>query len=82
MFSNTIKDYKGALEYYKRAVTLTPSSAKYYSKLGQVYEKMREFDIAITYYKKALRRDPKSFVPLMRLGLVLMRNDQKEKGLK
>jgi tetratricopeptide (TPR) repeat protein len=75
LFSNQFKDYKGALEHYKRASMLIPSSSKVYTKLGQVYEKTREFDHAIEYYKKAIRRDSKAFVPLMRLGLVLIRNN-------
>lgn len=82
LFSNTHKDYYRAMEFYHKACLLQPTNPICHSKLGQVYEKQREFDKAIDCYKKALRRDANSFIPLMRLGLVFIRNNQKEKGLK
>jgi tetratricopeptide (TPR) repeat protein len=82
LYSNVNRDYEGALDYYKKACALLPSDPICHTKLGQVYEKIREFDLATESYRKALKRDPKAFTPLMRLGLVLIRNNQKDKGLK
>jgi tetratricopeptide (TPR) repeat protein len=82
LMSNHHKDYKRALDYYQQAGKLMPNSADCFTKLGMVYEKLREFDQAIDCYKRACRRDPGAFVPLMRLGLVYIRNNLKEKGLK
>ena len=61
---------------------MLPNNADCFTKLGLVYEKLREFDQAIDCYKRACRRDPAAFIPLMRLGLVYIRNNLKEKGLK
>lgn len=82
LFSNSHKDYKRALEFYQQASKLMPNSAICFTKLGLVYERLREFDQAIDCYKRACRRDSSAFVPLMRLGLVYIRNNLKEKGLK
>jgi hypothetical protein len=39
LFSNTHKDYNGAMEYYLKASMLLPTNASCHTKLGQVYEK-------------------------------------------
>jgi tetratricopeptide (TPR) repeat protein len=82
LFSNTHKDYQSALDFYKKACFLMPTSEVCHTKVGLAFEKIREFDLAIDSYKKALRRNSKAFTPLLRLGLTFIRNNQKEKGLK
>lgn len=82
MASPAHNDYNKAIEFYLEAAEHLPTSADVFIKLGLCYEKLREFDDAIKYFKKALRRDKTAFKPLFRLGLVFIRNNLKEKGLK
>ena len=61
MFSNQHKDYKKAQEYYTQACKLMPNDATCWTKLGQVFERVREFDEAKEAYKRASRKDPTAF---------------------
>ena len=49
--------------------------------MGKALEKLREFDEAISCFKKALRRDKNNFDAHYRLGLIYIRNDQKNEGI-
>lgn len=49
--------------------------------MGKTLEKLREFDEAISCFNKALRRDKNNFMAHYRLGLIYIRNDQKNEGI-
>jgi len=81
-FSNTHKEYNDALTFYKRANQMMNDRPESFIKLGACHEKLREFDEAEICYKKALKKDKTAFLPLFRLGLVHMRNANRERGIK
>ena len=81
-FSNTHKEYNDALTFYKRANQMMNDRPDSFIKLGICHEKLREFDEAEICYKKALKKDKTAFLPLFRLGLVHIRNNNRERGIK
>lgn len=70
------------MEFYRQALEVDPGNINCNIKLGQILEDQREFDDAIQCYKKALKCDRTCFMALMRLGLVQIRNNMREKGIK
>lgn len=78
---DSIKNYEEAIMYYIKSQKKNPENLMIYIKLGKTHEKMREFDEAVTYINKALRRDPKSFIANYRMGICMIRNNQKAEGI-
>lgn len=81
MSSPLYKDYDLAIEQYDAAATLEPRNVECHLKLANLYEIKRDFDQAIKIYKKILKHDNNCFKALMKLGLVQIRNDIRDKGL-
>ena len=80
-FNNLNRKYNEALKYYTAASEIKQYSVECMIKMGACYEKMREFDDAIRCYKKGHRRDKNCFEAIYRLGVVMIRNNQKSKGM-
>jgi tetratricopeptide (TPR) repeat protein len=72
-----IKDFTGALNTYKRALSLDPHNPIIYYRLGYVYTQNGKLDEAIEQLQKALELDPTFVEALANLGYVLRRKAEK-----
>ena len=61
-----------AIEFYRRAVALSPDDATIYNNLGIVYHQLGQLDLALSHYKKSLFRNPHFTKALNNKGLVYM----------
>ena len=52
------KDYEGAAQDWKAAISLKPGHAKYYAQAGEAYAKIAYWPMAEEYYQKAIELDP------------------------
>lgn len=75
------KEYDQAIEQYEAAATLEPKNVDCHIKLANLYELKREFDQAVKIYKKILKHDASCFKALMKLGLVQIRNNVRDRGI-
>lgn len=50
--------YETAIDYYQKAIELTPEDAKVYNKMGTAFASKEDYEQAIIYFKKALEIDP------------------------
>jgi protein O-GlcNAc transferase len=48
------KNYLKAIEYFQRAIGLSPLSAEYFKDLGNCYKHLKKYDLAFIQYQKAL----------------------------
>jgi tetratricopeptide (TPR) repeat protein len=53
-YGATKKDYKGAIEWYKKCIEQSPSFSSPYSNIGVKYEQMLKYEEARTWYYKAI----------------------------
>ncbi|MDI6703391.1 MAG: tetratricopeptide repeat protein [bacterium] len=51
-------EYKQAALFLKRAIELDPTDASLYYKLGNVYSRLQENELAVKAYVKAIELDP------------------------
>ena len=63
------RDYKKAIDLYKRVVKINPRSTYTWFLIGESYGKLEMFQEAIPCLKKALEIDPKEIKALYLLGL-------------
>jgi tetratricopeptide (TPR) repeat protein len=56
-------DYLNSRKYYEEAVRLAPDNTDYLNGIGDILNKVGEYDTAINYYKKALKGDLKKYGP-------------------
>jgi len=61
--------YDAAIELYKKAVDLDPSSAEEEFRLGQAYYAKKLGNVAVDHYKKALQKNPNLKYAYFHLGL-------------
>ncbi|MDY7036816.1 MAG: tetratricopeptide repeat protein, partial [Thermodesulfobacteriota bacterium] len=54
------KDYRGALEDWKSAISLSPKAASYYARSAEAHYRLAEWSRAADCYKKAMSLDPKN----------------------
>lgn len=80
-FETAIKDYTEGAAIFKEQGKI-PKAIECLIKAGAILEKNREFDKAIATYKKILKMDKNDFQGLMKLGMIQIRNNQKDKGMK
>lgn len=64
------ENYKGAIEYYKKAVKIDPNFAFAYDNMGICYRKLEKYDEAIEAYEKSLKIDPNGLMPLQNIAVV------------
>ena len=48
------KELKGAIESYKKSITINPNYAEGYNNLAIAFQKIGKIDLAIDNYKKAI----------------------------
>jgi tetratricopeptide (TPR) repeat protein len=60
-------DYQLALYHVNRAIEIRPNDFYYYIDRGNIYLKMREFDLAITQANHVLRMDDADMMPAIQL---------------
>jgi tetratricopeptide (TPR) repeat protein len=53
-----LKDYEGAVQDWRAAISLRPDYAPFYAQAGEAYAQLAYWPIAVEYYKKALSLDP------------------------
>lgn len=80
-YTDAYQNYEAALMFYKEASEINSNRLGIYLKLGRTYEKIRDYEDAIANYKKALRRNKNDFTSNYKLGLVLIKNNQKKEGI-
>ena len=73
--SYKIGDNDRAIEYYEEALEINSKNIDLSIKVGKLYEQKREFDSATKIYKRILKHKPDNFTGLLRLGVVMMRNN-------
>ncbi|MBF4467714.1 tetratricopeptide repeat protein [Flavobacterium sp. LC2016-12] len=79
----TKKDnFKGALEYYKKAVKIDPNFAFAYDNMGICYRRLEEFDLAIDSYEKSLKIDPNGLMPLQNIAVAYSYKKEYKKAVK
>lgn len=62
-------NFKGAIEYYKKAVKIDPNFAFAYDNMGICYRRLEEYDLAIDAYEKSLKIDPNGLMPLQNIAV-------------
>ena len=63
------ENFKGAVEYYKKAVKIDPNFAFAYDNMGISYRRLEKYDLAIDSYEKSLKIDPKGKMPLQNIAV-------------
>lgn len=53
-----IKEYKNAIQFYKKEIFFHPKSVRAFNNLGMTYATIGDFDIALYYLLKAIKIDP------------------------
>ena len=51
-------DYKNAIEYFQKALTLEDDNWRIYAHLGDIYKSVRDFERSIVYFDKAEQLSP------------------------
>lgn len=51
-------EYREAVLFLKKAIEVSPTDASLYYKLGKVYSKLQEDELAVKAYVKAIQLDP------------------------
>lgn len=77
---DSIRNYEEAIRLYCESRN-KDENIRINIKLGKTHEKMRHFDEAIVYLKNAIWRDPLCFEAHYRMGICLIRNNQRREGI-
>jgi len=76
------ENYKGAIEYYKKAVKIDPNFAFAYDNMGICYRRLEQYDQAIDAYEKSLKIDPNGLMPLQNIAVVYSYKKDYKKAVK
>lgn len=76
------QNYKGAIEYYKKAVKIDPNFAFAYDNMGICYRRLEKYDEAIEAYEKSLKIDPNGLMPLQNIAVVYSYKKEYTKAVK
>ena len=76
------ENFKGAIEYYKKAVKIDPNFAFAYDNMGICYRRLEEYDLAIEAYEKSLKIDPNGLMPLQNIAVALFYKKEYKKAVK
>ena len=52
-------DHKKAIEYYEKALSISPNDSDIYQNMGYAYLRMKDYENSIKYLKKAIELNPK-----------------------
>lgn len=75
------ENFKGAIEYYKKAIKIDPNFAFAYDNMGICYRRLEQFDLAIDVYEKSLKIDPNGLMPLQNIAVVYSYKKEYEKAV-
>jgi tetratricopeptide (TPR) repeat protein len=75
------ENFKGAIEYYKKAVKIDPNFAFAYDNMGISYRRLEKYDLAIESYEKSLKIDPKGKMPLQNIAVAYSYKKQYKKAV-
>ena len=75
-------NFKGAIEYYKKAVKKDPNFAFAYDNMGISYRRLEKYDDAIDAYEKSLKIDPNGVMPLQNIAVAYSYKKEYEKAVK
>jgi tetratricopeptide (TPR) repeat protein len=64
------EDFKGAVEYYKKALAVDPQFVFAWDNLGICYRRLGEYDNALNAYQKSLEIDSTGMMPLQNIAIV------------
>jgi tetratricopeptide (TPR) repeat protein len=64
------EDFKGAIEYYKKALAVDSLFAFAWDNLGICYRRLGEYDNALNAYQKSLEIDSMGMMPLQNIAIV------------
>lgn len=76
------ENYKGAIEYYKKAVKIDPKFAFAYDNMGICYRRLEQYDLALESYEKSLKIDPNGLMPLQNIAVVYSYKKEYQKAVK
>ncbi|MBZ4033711.1 tetratricopeptide repeat protein [Flavobacterium sp. 17A] len=76
------QNYKGAIEFYKKAVKIDPNFAFAYDNMGICYRRLEQYDLAIDAYEKSLKIDPNGLMPLQNIAVVYSYKKEYKKAVK
>jgi tetratricopeptide (TPR) repeat protein len=76
----SLKNYRKAIGYYKRALRLTPYSASIHSNLGTAHFARKKYKEAFEAYQKALSLDPEVFEHRSSFGVLLQQRTVEERA--
>jgi tetratricopeptide (TPR) repeat protein/GTPase SAR1 family protein len=63
------EDYDQAIEWYKKAIEITPLDINAYNEIGTIYHNhKKDYDAAIEWYEKAIKINPKNPIYLGNMG--------------
>lgn len=77
-----IKDYKGAIDAFSKAINQMPKNQNFYTMRGSAYEDMGNDLEAEKDFRKTLELLPNDFVSAYRLGMVFFRKKDFENAIK
>ncbi len=66
-----MKDYKKAIEEYKKAINFNPKNHLYYNNLGNALAEIKEYKNALTSYRKAIKIEKNFLETYINMGDVL-----------
>ncbi|RKR12002.1 TPR repeat protein [Flavobacterium sp. 90] len=75
------ENYKGAIEYYKKAVKIDPKFAFAYDNMGICYRRLEQYDLALESYEKSLKIDPNGLMPLQNIAVVYSYKKEYQKAV-
>jgi tetratricopeptide (TPR) repeat protein len=75
------KNFKNAIFYYKKGITLEPNAAQTHFKLGQAYQQLNQLDKAIVSFTAALDQNPELHEARFSLGVCLSTTGKPEKAI-
>lgn len=77
-----VKNYKGAIDYYKKAVKEDPNFAFAWDNLGLSYRYIGDYDKAIDAYNESLKIDPNGMLPLQNIAIAYIYKEQYKNAIK
>lgn len=76
------ENFKGAIEYYKKAVKIDPNFSFAYDNMGICYRRLEQYDQAIDAYEKSLKIDPNGLMPLQNIAVAYSYKKEYKKAVK
>jgi predicted O-linked N-acetylglucosamine transferase (SPINDLY family) len=81
MILTKLRKYEPAIEFFRRALSLSPLSADLHYNMGTVLKDAGRFDEAITHYQRALQINPEHFESHHNLGHIFQRKKEIDQAI-